>query len=81
MMGNEHSPQEKRIGGALVIKIEDDLDVKDVDLAQLRRPFGRCTVNTDLDRHFGWQLQWELSLPNARLDATKREEVSHARNH
>ena len=81
MMEEEQQPQEKRIGGALVIDIEDDLDVRDANLAQLRRPFGSRTVTTDLDRYFEWQLRWELSRENAQLDAIKREEVIHVRNH
>ena len=55
MMENEQTPQEKRIGVALVIKIKD-LYVKDIDVAQLRRSFGHRTPHTERDCHFKWQL-------------------------
>ena len=38
MMESEQTPQEKRIGVALVIEVKD-LYVKDTDVAQLRRSF------------------------------------------
>ena len=80
MMQDEQTPQERLIGGALVIGIED-LDVRDTDVAQLRQSFGRRTSHNDLNWYFYWQLKWELLHPNARLDAFKCEEVIHARNH
>ena len=51
------------------IEIED-MDVKNTDVAQLRRSFGRRTPHTDLDLYFDWQLRWKLLHPNVRLEIT-----------
>ena len=54
--------------------------MKDTDVAQERRSFGRRTPHTDRDRYSDWQLRWELTHLNARLDTIMRGEAILTKN-
>ena len=69
--------------GALLIEVQDDLDVRKVELAELPSSGsrGRPTKTTDANRYFRWQLDRELEVPGARLDRISRADFRQIRTH
>ena len=67
--------------GALIIRIDDDLDVPDYPTSALPLPKGRRTKTSDKDRFYEWFLREELKAPNAKLDRISRDDIRHVRTH
>lgn len=67
--------------GALIVSVDDDLEVTDVPTSQLPPQRGYRTKDTDKDRFFAWYLQQELSKPGRKLDQIARDEIRHVRTH
>ena len=67
--------------GALIIKIDDDLEVPELSLADLPKARGYVTESGDIERSYQWLLQWELASNGSRLDVMTTSEILHARSH
>ena len=73
---------EEMEGDAIVIRVDEDLEVTDVPLSDLPPSrHSKRTATTDEDRYFRWQLQQELATQGARLDRIPRSDVTHVRSH
>ena len=74
--------EEVNASGALMVRVDDDLDVSILPTLSLPPPRkGECSKSIDEDRYFRWQLAQELKKPGARLDEIARSDVSHVRSH
>ena len=70
------------VDGVLQVYVDDDLDVKDIDISKLPTITGRQTKTTDISRFHTWHLkEIELKRPGARLDTIRKEEIVHVRTH
>ena len=67
--------------GALIIAIDDDLEVPELSLADLPKARGYVSESGDVERSYQWLLQWELASNGSRLDAMTTKEILHARSH
>ena len=65
----------------MYVQVDDDVDLKETNLAQLPPPREMQAKTTNLDRYFKWQLNGELSQPGVRLVKVKRADVTHIRSH
>ena len=79
--GDEQTGEEVDASGALIVRVDDDLDVPDVETRKLPKPRGARTKTTDKDRFYEWYLAKELERPGARIDTMPRNKIVHVRSH
>ena len=61
----EAEQEEIDANGALIIRIDDDLEIPDLPTSVLPPVKGRRTKTTDKDRYYKWFLDEELMAPGA----------------